>query len=76
MVSSIVTVQTIYILLFIYDQGSHKCWQPAKKMATWWFEPSTFWGKRVKWDSESMKLPTALNYQAAYFYILAVYFKT
>ena len=48
MVSSIVTMQAIYILLFIYDQGSHKCWQPAKKMATWWFEPSTFWGKRVK----------------------------
>ena len=40
-------------------------------MTTWWFEPSTFCS-----DSESLKLPTALNYQAAYFYILAVYFKT
>ena len=48
MVSSIVTMQAIYILLFIYDQGSQKCWQPAKKMATWWFEPSTFWGKMGK----------------------------
>ena len=52
-----------------------KCRQLAKKPATWRFEPSTFWGKRVKWESESLKLPTKLNWQAAYVYILAVYFK-
>ena len=53
-----------------------KCRQPAKKPATWRLEPSTFWGNRVKLESESLKLPSALSYQAAYFYILAVYFKT
>ena len=52
-----------------------KCRQPAKKPATWRFEPSTFWGNRVKLQSESLKLPTALSYQAAYFNILAVYLK-
>ena len=52
-----------------------KCRQPAKKPATWRFEPSTFWGNRVKLESESLKLPTALSYQAAYFNILAVYLK-
>ena len=52
-----------------------KCRQPAKKPATWRFEPSTFWGNRVKLGSESLKLPTALSYQAAYFNILAVYLK-
>ena len=50
-----------------------KCRQPAKKPATWRFEPSTFWGNRVKLESESLKLPTALSYPAAYFNILAVY---
>ena len=49
--------------------------QPAKKPATWRFEPSTFWGNRVKLESGSLKLPTALSYQAAYFNILAVYLK-
>ena len=39
--------------------------QPAKKPATWRFEPSTFWGNRVKLESGSLKLPTALSYQAA-----------
>ena len=53
-----------------------KCRQPDKKWAFWRFEPSTIWQNGVKWESESRKLPTALNYQAAYFYILAVYFKT
>lgn len=53
----------------------------AKKRATLTFEPSAFWGNRVKWDGEHLKLPTALSYmyQAAYinlFYILGVYFKT
>ena len=38
-------------------------------------EPSTFWGNRVKLESESLKLPTALSYEAAYFSILAVYLK-
>ena len=52
-----------------------KCRQPAKKPATGRFEPSTFWGDRVKLESESLKLPTALSYQAAYFNILAVYLK-
>ena len=52
-----------------------KCRQPAKKPATWRFEPSTFGGNRVKLESESLKLPTALSYQAAYFNILAVYLK-
>ena len=33
------------------------------------------WKSRVKWESESLKLPTALSYQAAFFYILADYFK-
>ena len=36
-----------------------KCRQPAKKPATWRLEPSTFWGNRVKLESESLKLPTA-----------------
>ena len=49
--------------------------QLAKKTATWRLELSTFWGNRVKFVSESLKLPSALSYQAAYFYILAVYFK-
>ena len=40
------------------------------------FKRSTFWGNKVEWESESLELPTALSYQAAYFYILAVYFKT
>ena len=62
-----VTVQWIRVLI--------KCRQPAKKPATWRFEPSTFWGNRVKLESESLKLPTALSYQAAYFNILAVYLK-
>ena len=52
-----------------------KCRQPAKKPATWRFELSTFWGNRVKLESESLKLPPALSYQAAYFNILAVYLK-
>ena len=48
--------------------------QPAKKPAAWRFEPSTFGRNKVKWDSKSLKLPTALcSYQVAYFYILAVY---
>ena len=50
--------------------------QPDKKRAFWRFEQSTIWENRVKWESESLKLPTALDYQAAYFYILAVYVKT
>ena len=52
-----------------------KCRQPAKKPATWRLEQSTFWGNRVKLESESLKLPTALSYQTAYFNILAVYLK-
>ena len=48
-----------------------KCRQPAIKPATWRFEPSTFWGNRVKLESESLKLPTALSYEAIYFNILA-----
>ena len=62
-----------------HNQSIHrvliKCRQPAKKPATWRFEPSTFWGNRVKLESESLKLPTALSYQATYFNILAVYLK-
>ena len=46
-----------------------------KKPATWRLEPSTFWGNRVKLESESLKLPTALSYQTAYFNILVVYLK-
>ena len=54
-----------------------KCRQRAKKPSTWWLEPPTFWENRVlKWESESLNLPTKLNWQAAYFYMLAVYFKT
>ena len=49
--------------------------QLAKITATWRFELSTFWGKRVKWESDSLKLPTVLSYQTTYFHILAVYFK-
>ena len=53
-----------------------KCQQPAKKPATWTFEPSAFWGNRVKWESEILKLPTAFSFQAVYIYIIAVHFKT
>ena len=49
--------------------------QLAKKAATWRFELSTFWGKRVKWESDSLKLPTALSYQTTSLHILAFYFK-
>ena len=62
-----ITLQVVRVLI--------KCWQPAKKPATWRFELSTLWGNRVKLESESLKLPTALSYQAAYFNILAVYLK-
>lgn len=34
------------------------------KMATWRFEPFTFWGNKVKWETESLILPTTLSYQA------------
>ena len=45
--------------------------------STWRVEPPTFWENRVlKWESESLTLPTKLNWQAAYFFMLAVYFKT
>ena len=37
------------------------------KMATWRFEPFTFWGNTVNWETESLILPTAISYQAAYF---------
>ena len=47
-----------------------------KKLATWRCETYNIWGSSAKQESESLKLPTALKYQAAYFYILAVYFKT
>ena len=30
----------------------------------------------VKWENESLTLPAALSYQAAYIYIIAVYFKS
>ena len=36
-------------------------------------EPSTFRGKWVERGSESLKLSTAVDPQAAYFYILAQY---
>ena len=36
-------------------------------------KPSTFRGKSVEWGSESLKLSTALDPQATYFYILALY---
>ena len=36
-----------------------------------------FLGKMgIKWVSESLKLPSTLDCQAAHFYILPVYFKT
>ena len=40
--------------------------------------PTYFLGKKgnINWESESLKLPTALSDHAAYFCILAVYFKT
>ena len=50
-----------------------KCLQLAKKTASWRFQQSTFWGNRINWDNESLKLSTALSYQATHFYILAVY---
>ena len=53
-----------------------KCQQPTKKLATLRPEQSAFGGKSVKWGSEILKLPTALDCQSIYFYILAVYFKT
>ena len=53
-----------------------KCWQPAKKLATWRFELSSFGGNRVNRESETLKLPKKLNWQAAYLYVLAVDFKT
>ena len=52
-----------------------KCRKSAKKLATWRFEPSTFRGNRVNRENDSLKLPAALSYQAAYFYIIAVYFR-
>ena len=53
-----------------------KYWQPAKKKGHLEVWAIYFLGKKnVKWDSESLKLPTALNYQTASFHILAVYFK-
>ena len=53
-----------------------KCSQlPNKKLQLHGVKPSTFWGKWVKWERESLKLPTALNYQTTFFYIPAVYFK-
>ena len=30
------------------DEVLIKCLQPAKKLTTWRFEPSTFWRNRVK----------------------------
>ena len=53
-----------------------KCQQPTKKPATLRSEQSAFGGKSVKWGSKILKLPSALDYQFVYFYILAVYFKT
>ena len=50
--------------------------QPAKKMVMLRYEPSSFGEKWVKWGSESLKLPSTLDCQAADFYILEVYFKT
>ena len=52
-----------------------KCRQSAKKLATWRFEPSTFRGNTVNRENDSLKLPAELSYQAAYFYIIAVYFR-
>lgn len=55
-----------------------KCWQPAKNnygflevWAIYFFVKYT----RVKWECGSLELPSALNYQAAYFHIQAVYLK-
>ena len=53
-----------------------KCRQPAKKPDTWRFEPSTFGGNMVSRGSENLKLPKKHNWQAVYFNILAVNFKT
>ena len=51
-----------------------KCPQLAKKKKQLCgVKPSTFWEKWVKWESESLKLPTALNYQTTYFYFPAVF---
>ena len=47
-----------------------KCQQPTKNPATLRSELTSFEGKWVKWESESLKLPKALDCQAAYFYIL------
>ena len=75
------TVDIIHIQTEVFhDQISRvliKCLHQAKEPATLRSEPSALAGvKWVKWRSESLKLPTALGCQAAYLYILAVYFKT
>ena len=61
----------------VKDRVLIKCRQLPKKTATWRFvnEPSTFGRNRVKWENESLKLPSALSYQA-YICIIAVYFNT
>ena len=41
-------------------QGSHKRRQPAENPATLKSKLSTFVGKWVRWESESLKLPTTL----------------
>ena len=50
---------------------------PAKKTATLRSEQSTVWGfcMGIKGESEILKLPAALDCQAAYFYILHVCFR-
>ena len=53
-----------------------KCRQPAKKPDTWNFEPSTFGGNMVSRGSKNLKLAKKHNWQAIYFNILAVNFKT
>ena len=53
-----------------------KCRQPAKSLAAWRSELSSFGGKWVNRGSESFKLPSALDCQATYLDILAVYLKT
>ena len=47
-----------------------------KKPGTLKSEPFVSRGKWLQWGSEILKLPTTLDCQAAYSYILAVYFKT
>lgn len=75
------TVDIIHIQTEVFhDQISTvliKCLQRAKEPATLRSEPSALAGVEwVKWRRESLKLPMALGCQAAYLYILAIYFKT